>query len=300
MDLIELNEINGNNNYYIINTENNEKYGVMHIVNGKFAIYDFEYHNIIIKFKWHPNNGYACCLLKDEHFELLPDLPFEKNKLIYMHLLIQEYCLKIEKPDDRHVLHHINERRRDNRKQNMIWVTKNQQRALLKVIGKLAKPPVEIRPIMPYLPKHCKWINAKKSFWIDSHPACFLAVENKEIKHKYIESLKGKKWTIQQKFDDFIKKYEALMNKPYGGKENYYKFLEFKKELEISNKLIVEFVTAKAIACNADANANADTAEIAAITNAIDEAKLEDDDNLSDSGNSEISGSECSSCAGAE
>jgi hypothetical protein len=139
---------------------------------------------------------------------------------------------------------------------------------------------------MPFLPKHCKWINAKKSFWIDSHPACFLAVENKEIKHKYIESLKGKKWTIQQKFDDFLKKYETLMSKPYGGKENYCKFLEFKNSLEISNKLIVEFVTAKAIACCVEA----DTENI---TNAFKASTIEEDDD--EFGDSEISSSECSS-----
>jgi hypothetical protein len=250
MEIIDSNESNGINNFYIVKDNlSNRKYVVMHIVNGKFAIYDYEHHDVISKFKWSPNNGYACCLLKQEYIDLLPDITesYEINRLIYMHLLIKEYCLKLPKENEKHILHHINERRRDNRKENMIWISKNQQRALLKKIGKFSKPPVEIRPIMPFLPKHCKWINAKKTFWIDSHPACFLAVEKKEQKHKYIESLKGKKWTIKQKFDDFIKKWEILMQKPYGGQPSFYSYIDFIKHLELSNKDIITLVSAKAM-----------------------------------------------------
>ena len=247
MEILDSNESNGNNNYYIVKDEDDRKYVCLHVVNGKFAIYDYEHHDIISKWTWSANNGTACSVLKQEHLALYPDLPYEVNKLIYMHLLIKEYCLKQHKESDKDVLHHINERRRDNRHENLIWVSKNQQRALLKKIGKLAKPPVEIRPTMPFLPKFCKWINAKKAFWISDHPANFVAVENKTQNHKYIESLKGKKHTIQEKFDDFVKKYEALMSNPFGGQENFYKYLEFQEMLEITNKQLCVLVSSKAI-----------------------------------------------------
>ncbi len=258
LEVISFNECNGTNNYYIIKDENDRQYVVMHIIKGKFAIYDYEYHDVVSKFcPYYPNNGYACSIVRQHHKDQFPDLPFEVNKMMYMHLLIKIYCLKEPTDNEKHVLHHINERKRDNRRENLIWLTKNQQRALLKKIGKLYKPPVEIRPIMPELPKFCRWINAKKSFWIDSHPACFLAVENKEQKHKYIESLKGKKWTIQQKFEDFQKKYDALMAKPYGGKESFPKYLEFQEMLEKTNKQLVTLASSIAIS-----NLNLDTKEI--------------------------------------
>lgn len=227
MEIIDSNESNGTNNYYIVRDRDDRKYVVMHVVNGKFAVYDYEFHEIVSSFRWSPNNGYACCVLRDHNFERFPDLPFEVNKICYMHVLIKEYCLKEPKENEKHVLHHVNERRRDNRKENLVWISRNQQRALLKKIGKLGKPPVEIRPIMPELPKFCRWINAKKAFWISDHPACFLAVENKEQKHKYIESKKGKKHTVMEKFEDFLQKYDAMMSKPYNGHESFYKFLEF-------------------------------------------------------------------------
>lgn len=245
--LVAHNELNGNNNYYIIK-DDNKTYVLMHIVQGKFAIYDYEYHDLILKLgPWHPNNGTACFVLRQHHIDAVPDLPYEVNKLVYMHLLIKEYCLKEQSTNEKHILHHLNERKRDNRKENLIWITKNQQRALLKKVGKFYKPPVEVRNIMPELPKHCRWINAKKSFWIDSHPACFLAVENKEQKHKYIESMKGKKHTIQVKFADFMEKYNSLMCKPYGGQESYYKFIEFQRALEATNKSMSMFVSNIAI-----------------------------------------------------
>jgi len=248
LELISYNECNGTNNYYIIKDENDRQYVVMHIIKGKFAIYDYEYHDVVSKFcPYYPNNGYVCSIVRQHHIDQFPDLPFEVNKMMYMHLLIKLYCIKEPSVNEKHVLHHINERRRDNRRENLIWVSKNQQRALLKKIGKLYKPPVEIRPIMPELPKFCRWINAKKSFWIDSHPACFLAVENKEQKHKYIESLKGKKWTIQQKFEDFQKKYDALMAKPYGGQESFPKYLEFQDILDKSNKELIMLASSTAI-----------------------------------------------------
>jgi hypothetical protein len=135
--ILDSNESNGNNNYYIVQDENERKYVVMHIINGKYCIYDYEFHDIIKVFgTWYANNGTACCILKPQHIEAIPDLPFELNKLVYMHILIKEYCLKEPKQNEKHVLHHINERRRDNRRENLIWVSKNQQRALLKKIGK--------------------------------------------------------------------------------------------------------------------------------------------------------------------
>jgi hypothetical protein len=72
-------------------------------------------------------------------------------------------------------------------------------------------------------------------------------VENKQQKHKYIESLKGKKWTIQQKFEDFVKKYEALMAKPFNGFNSYYEFIEHQAHLENTNKAIVMFVTSQVV-----------------------------------------------------
>lgn len=244
LDIASYNECNGNNNYYIINDISAERaYVVMHIVNGKFTVYDHEFHEVISKFeRWSPNNGYACSVLKQEHVDSLPgilELGYELNKIIYMHTLIKDYCLKQPKDNEKHVLHHINERRRDNRRENLLWVSRNQQRALLKKIGKLGKPPVEIRPIMPYLPKFCRWINAKKAFWISDHPANFLAVENKEQKHKYIESMKGKKHTVQQKFEDFIKKYNDLMAKPYGNQESFPAYLQFQDHLEFTYHQLV-------------------------------------------------------------
>jgi len=249
LQLIESNTDEKNNNYFVVAVsgagEADKKYVLMHIIKGKYAIYDYEFHDIIKCFKWQPNNGYACCLLKDIHFEKLPDLPFQKNKLVYMHILIQEYCLKIKSPvpSERYVLHHINERMRDNRKENMIWVSNNQHRALMIKIGKLYKPPAELREQMSELPPFCRWINAKKLFRIDSHPACFLAVEKNEAVHKYIDSLKSKKYTIQQKFNDFIIKWSDLMAKPYGGQDSFPKYLEFKTMMENSYKELTDFAS---------------------------------------------------------
>jgi hypothetical protein len=94
---------------------------------------------------------------------------------------------------------------------------------------------------MPELPPFCRWINAKKLFRIDSHPACFLAVEKNEAVHKYIDSLKSKKYTIQEKFNDFIKKWYDLIDKPYGGQASFPKYLEFKTMLENSYKELQDF-----------------------------------------------------------
>ena len=244
LELVSCNECNGNNNYYVVRDPSAERdFVAMHVVNGKFALYDYEFHDVISKFeRWSPNNGYACSVLKQEHVEALPgilELGYEVNKIIYMHTLIKDYCLKQPKENEKHVLHHVNEKRRDNRRDNLIWVSRNQQRALLKKIGKLAKPPVEIRPIMPYLPKFCRWINAKKAFWISDHPANFVAVENKEQKHKYIESMKGKKHTVQRKFEDFLEKYNALMANPFGGQESFPAYLRFQEHLEYTYREIV-------------------------------------------------------------
>ena len=254
IQLIESNIDNLSNNYFVVTVGSEaigseaavgRSYVLLHIIKGKYAIYDYEFHDVVKCFKWQANNGYACCLLKDEHFEKLPDLPFQKNKLVYMHTLIQEYCLKIPSPvpSERYVLHHINERCRDNRKENMIWVSNNQHRALMIKVGKLYKPPSEIRVQMPELPPFCRWINAKKLFRIDSHPACFLAVEKNESVHKYIDSLKSKKYTIQEKFNDFIKKWYDLIDKPYGGHASFPKYLEFKTMMENSYKELQDFAS---------------------------------------------------------
>jgi len=228
--VVAKNEDNGLNNFYVI-ADGEKKYVAMHIVNGKFALYDFEYHDIISKFSWFPNNGYSCTILRQEHLNMFPDLPFEVNRQMMMHLLIKEYILGEVKANDKQVLHHINECKRDNRIANMVWVSKNQQRALLKK-GKLNKAPPEVRHLATELPRNVRWINAKKEYRIDSHPVNFLMVENKEVKHKYVESLKGKKWTMLQKYEDMLKKYEVMMTtKPYGGHDNYYKFLEHKEKM---------------------------------------------------------------------
>ena len=247
-NIVDSNEANGNNFYYIIeDTEVNRKYVVMHVVKGKFAIYDYEHHDVISKFTWQPCNGMAVCMLREQHLALFPDMPYQVNRLIYMHLVIKDYCMKEPKNTDKHVLHHINERCRDNRRENMIWIHRNCHRALLKKIGKCWKPPVECREKMPFLPKFCRWINAKKLFRCENHPANFIAVENKQEKHKYIESLKGKKHTLQAKFEDFVQKYEALMNKPFGGQESYYKYEEFKESLEKTNKALCVIASTKAM-----------------------------------------------------
>lgn len=253
LEIVGCNECNGNNNYYIVrDVEADRNYVVMHIVNGKFTVYDYEFHDVITKFeRWSPNNGCACSVLKQEHVDALPgmlELGYEVNKMVYMHALIKDYCLKQPKENEKHVLHHINEKKRDNRRENLIWVSRNQQRALLKKIGKLAKPPVEIRPIMPYLPKFCRWINAKKAFWISDHPANFVAVENKEQKHKYIESMKGKKHTVERKFEDFLEKYSALMAKPFGGQDSYPAYLQFQEHLDYTYREIVLKASGVAIA----------------------------------------------------
>lgn len=238
MQVIGFNEQNGTNNYYVVQDEGCRDYVVMHIVNGKFAIYDFEYHDVIKKLIWNPNNGYACSILRKEHIELFPNLNmFEVGKMVYMHDLIKLYCLK--ESGGEKVVHHINGRMRDNRKENLVWLSKNEHRALLQPARKLAKPPVEFREVMPQLPRFCKWINAKKTFRIENHPACFAAVERGEQKHKYIESLKGNKHSLQSKFDDFVKKYEELLSRPFGGQESFVKFEELQSSLEKQRHCIV-------------------------------------------------------------
>lgn len=230
MEVISFNEHNGTNNYYIVRDVCNRMYVVMHIVNGKFAIYDFEFHDVIEKFTWNPNNGYACSILRQEHVQMFPEMAtmFEVNRIIHMHALIKRYCMK----EEGEVIHHINGRMRDNRGANLIWISQNQQRALIKPVGKLHKPPVEFRDRMPLLPPFCKWINAKKTFRIEGHPACFAAVERGEQKHKYIESLKGNKHSLQSKFEDFVRKYEELMGRPFGGQESYVAYMDLKASLE--------------------------------------------------------------------
>lgn len=247
LQVVSKNEDNGLNNYYVIE-DGDRKYVAMHVVNGKFALYDYEFHDVISKFTWFPNNGFACTIPREDHKETFPDLPYELNRQMFMHLLIKEYLLAQNKENDKQVLHHINECKRDNRKENMIWVSKNQQRALLKK-GKLSKAPPEVRHLSLELPRNVRWINAKKEYRIDCHPVNFLMVENKEVKHKYVESLKGKKWTMLQKYEDMLKKYEEMMRKPYGGQESYYKYLEHKahmiktrRELLMSVKLEINKV----------------------------------------------------------
>lgn len=213
-----------------------DNYVCVHIINEKYAIYDYEVHNVISLFDWFPNNGYACSMLREEHLAQLPDFPYEVNKMIYMHSVIKEYCFNHTKTNE--VIHHINEKRRDNRIENLIYISKNSQRALLKKIGKLNKPPSCLREHMPVLPKFCKWINAKRCFRIDSHPACFFAVENKEQKHKYIESLKGKQ-TLHEKLEDIIVKYDLLLSKPFYGFESFIKYEEFKNTMTESNTTIL-------------------------------------------------------------
>ena len=248
MEVISFNENNGLNNYYIVRDVNSRLYVAMHIVNGKFAIYDHEYHDVVSKFSWNPNNGYACAVLRREHLEKFPDLAdvFEIDRMLYMHALIKKYCMK--QCDEEGVIHHVNGRMRDNRKENLIWVSANQHRALLKPAGKLYKPPVELRGKCPVLPEFCKWINAKKAFRLEGHPACFAAVERGEIKHKYIESLKGNKHGIESKYMDFMQKYEALMGNPFGGQDSYWTYLDQKKALEILYHEIVATARKQAMA----------------------------------------------------
>lgn len=248
MEVINFNETNGLNNYYILRDADGRDYVAMHIVNGKFAIYDHEFHDVIEKFTWNPNNGYACSILRKEHLELFPDMAvmFQIDKMVYMHSLIKQYCMRQNAGEQ--VIHHINGRLRDNRKDNLIWLSRNQQRALMKPVGKLYKPPVELRCVTPFLPEFCKWVNAKKAFRIEGHPACYAAVESGEQKHKYVESLKGKKHSLQSKYVDFVKKYDVLMNMPFGGKESYGEYVDFKGVLEETWQGIVHCARQKAMA----------------------------------------------------
>lgn len=245
MEVISFNENNGVNNYYVVQAVNGRSYVAMHIVNGKFAVYDYEFHDVISAFVWNPNNGFACTVLRKQHLDTFPDLAavFEIDRVLYMHALIKQYCLK----ETGEVIHHINGRMRDNRKENLIWVSANQHRALYKEVGKLHKPPFELREIAQVLPEFCKWINAKKLFRMEGHPVCFAAVERGELKHKYIESLKGKQ-SLQDKFADFMAKYAEIMAKPFGGQRNYGEYVEFKRLLETQWKEIVHCAGRVAIA----------------------------------------------------
>lgn len=247
-ELLDKCDNNDINSYYVI--QDNVKdmaYVAMHIINGKFAIYDHRFHWIISRFKWYPNNGYACTVLKKEHLDEFPDLPFEVNKQMMMHMLIKVYLLKEPKiinnkhDEFRTVFHHINDRRRDNRVENLMWIGRYEQISILKK-GKLYKPPVEVRHLCPELPKYCKWINAKRCYRIDEHPVIFVMVREKKSKHKYIESKKGKKHTPLEKFRDVMAKHSMLQNSPYYDNPTYIGFLEKMNRLETENREIVDFV----------------------------------------------------------
>lgn len=262
MEVLEFNENNGFNNYYVVRDLDERLYVVMHIVNGKFAIYDHEFHDVVGKFRWNPNNGYACTILRREHLESVPDLEgvFEIDRMVHMHVLIKKYCMN-ECDEEGVVVHHINGRLRDNRKENLIRLSINQHRALMKPSGvKLYKPPVELRNVAPVLPEFCKWINAKKAFRMEGHPACFAAVERGQQPHKYIESLKGKKHNLVEKYKDFMVKYDALMNEPFGGQNSYWSYLDFKNKLENQFQEIVCCARRVAMA-NLDISASPSTHE---------------------------------------
>lgn len=249
-EIVEICETNGLNNYYILlDTIKNSKYVVMHIVNGKFAIYDYIYHNIIKEFKWYPNNGNACTILEQIHIDKYPDLLklFELKTQLMMHVLIKVYLLKepkiiTNKHDDfRIVLHHINGKCRDNRVENLMWIGKYEQLSIFKT-GKLNKTPIEVRYLSEELPKYVKWINAKRCYRIDEHPVIYVMVKNKEIKHKYICSLIGKKSTALQKYNDVMKKYKVLQQTPYYDNDTYQSFLDKMNRLEKENVDIINNV----------------------------------------------------------
>jgi hypothetical protein len=265
LEIIDSDE--GYNEYYILNDKfTNRKYVAMHIVNGKFAFYNHEFHDIIKIFKWYPNNGYASSILRQEHIDQIPDLPLENdpgrkktfktemispfalNRQIYMHLLIKIYILGepkilLNKHDEfRTVFHHINGWNRDNRIDNMMWIGRYEQISIFKVFGKLFKPPVEVRHLSMYLPKYVKWINAKRCYRIDEHPVIFTLVKSGESKHKYWSSLIGKKTTPIEKYLDVMQKYEQLQNTPYYQFPTYVAFLEKMEQLKLENKLMLQCV----------------------------------------------------------
>jgi hypothetical protein len=238
MNLIEYNESNGTNDYYVV-----DKYVVMHIVKGKFAIYDYEFHAKVLDFcPFYPNDGYACMMIKQKHLDLYPEMNLQLNTLLYMHVLLMNLDGRSETNETDKIIHHINERRRDNRRENMIWMSKNVSIALCKKFGKANKPPMETRHICAELPPFCHWINAKKAFWIDCHPACFLAVNNREQKHKYIESIRGKKWTVEQKLTDILSKYDKLLMKPFGNQSSFHNYMNLLNTLATSHNDIIQFV----------------------------------------------------------
>jgi hypothetical protein len=268
IEILESYENTDINDYYIVIDKNtNRKYVVMHIINGKYSIYDHEYHPIISLFKWYPNNGYACSILRTEHLEKINDLPyteegvhkslkirermhlppFELNRQIFMHILIKAYILKepkfIENKHDefRTVFHHINGWNRDNRIENIMWIGRYEQLSIFK-IGKLFKPPVEVRHLSMELPKYVKWINAKRCYRIDEHPVIFRMVKEGTSKHKYITSHIGKKTTPLQKYTDVMEKYEKLQNSPYYHFPTYINFLETMEKLKEENKEILECI----------------------------------------------------------
>jgi hypothetical protein len=279
MELIqtESNLTNNINDYYVVQDKlTNRKYVVMHIINGKFAIYDYDFHDVIKIFKWYPNNGYACSILKQEHVDQLENLPaapagtkksikrrerkallqkegkdpfpFEINRPIFMHLLIKVYILNEpqvinNKHDEfRTVFHHINGWKRDNRIENIMWIGRFEQISIFKVFGKLYKPPPEVRYLNMYLPKYVQWINAKRCYRINEHPVIFQMVRLGTSKHKYIESKKGKKHTAYEKYIDVMEKYEMLQNSPYYTYPSYINFLETMEYLKLDYKTITGFV----------------------------------------------------------
>ena len=232
------------NDYLIKDLLTEKEYVAIHIINGKFSIYDYKHHDIISLFKWYPNNGYACAILKEEHLIKLPDIlgVFELNKQIHMHLLIKVYILKEPKiinnkhDDFRTVFHHINGWCRDNRESNIMWIGRYEQVSILKT-GKLNRSPY----LDKELPKYVKWINAKKCYRIDEHPV----IIKSSTPHKYIESKKGVRYSESEKYFDVIEKYNVLQNTGYYNYETYNLFLETIEKLKNENNEIMDIIKSR-------------------------------------------------------
>lgn len=222
-------------------------YVALEICNQKFAIYDYEFHWFISKFKWYPMNGYATMKIKQEVLNEFPDLPFELNQNISMDNIIKTYLLKQPKiinnkhDEFRIVLHHCNNKLRDNRTKNIMWFGKYEQKSI-QSIQKIYKPPIEVRHLSMFLPKYCKWINAKKCYRIDEHPSIFYMIKTGDSKHKYIESLKGKKHTPLQKYIDVMEKYEMLEHRPFYDCNSYIDFIQKMNRLNIECINITNYV----------------------------------------------------------
>lgn len=216
------------------------KFVAMHIVKEKWGIYDHQYHDVVKQFAWKSNNGYFVTRITHDNKTLFPNLPYNILQEVRLDRLIMEYLenqpcpktLDSKKKTANYVIEHINNMSRDNRLENLRWITVRHYDDVRHPKFYWKKVPKQLKDMgITTYPKYIKWLDKHNAFVIDDHPLKLLDHEHDRRNNIRIFSSKAKAVTPYDKLCEIQNMLADLNKREYMGYTSFDEFCEYQNVL---------------------------------------------------------------------